>query len=44
MKPKKWLWFVIVTALFFSAACATFDPGQTTLQEWRRSHLPTSLG
>jgi hypothetical protein len=42
MKRINWTCLVSVVVLFLSiSACATFDPGQTTLKEWRRSYMPT---
>jgi hypothetical protein len=41
MKRINWTYLAIVIVLLFTSACATFDPNQTTLKEWKRSYLPT---
>jgi hypothetical protein len=42
MKQINWTCLaVVVVVLLSTSACATFDPGQTTLKEWRRSYMPT---
>ncbi|MBI4524569.1 MAG: hypothetical protein HY695_12245 [Deltaproteobacteria bacterium] len=48
MRLKIWFRLAIVSVLFLTAACATMDYGRAskprsglTLQEWRRSYLPT---
>jgi hypothetical protein len=50
MNSKRWFLFAVLTVSLFSSACATtVNPASqtspsTTLQEWRRSYLPTRLG
>ena len=33
----------VLGLILFASACATVDSNQMTLQEWRRTHLPTTL-
>ena len=41
MKRINWTYLAFVVFLLSTSACATFDPDQTTLKEWKRSYLPT---
>jgi hypothetical protein len=44
MKLKNYLSLAMLTILLLSSACASIGSSQMTLQEWQRSHLPTTLG
>lgn len=51
MRIHAWFWMGVLSAMLFTAGCATVDHGQAsqtvpgmTLQEWERTHMPTRLG
>ena len=42
---KRTLWsLALIVLLFSTSSCATADWGQTSLQDWRRSYLPSRQG
>jgi hypothetical protein len=41
---RKLSYLVAVALLFTLAGCASMDRGHSSLQDWRRSYLPTPHG
>jgi hypothetical protein len=41
---RKLYYLIAITLLLATAGCAAMDRGQSSLQDWRRSYLPTRHG